>query len=181
MINIKNFHNQIVEIKEFQTSYVILKIENKLLRFDFKKKKEAYLKQKEIGILGFYENHPLLINYNESFHEVFINSKLEDPEMFIEDIKNIINEMTEGWKDWKDYIEFNTGINYQTFLQNIYKGSGKLLNAPFSMVAKIETICEKHNVKVSYFGEKRIYKNQLVLINNQFIIAEEFSYKSIYM
>lgn len=171
MIKIENFNNKTVEIEAFQSTFIILKIENKLYRFDFKNKKEAFLKQKEIGKLTFHKNHPLLINHHESNLEVFINSKPENVEIFVEDIKNSIDEITKGWKNWKDYIEANT---YEIFFQNIQKGSGIMLKAPFSIVESIEKICEKHNVKISYFGEKKIIPHELIMINNQFVIAEEF-------
>ncbi|SHL91444.1 hypothetical protein [Chryseobacterium polytrichastri] len=175
MIKIENFNNKTVEIEAFQSTFIILKIENKLFRFNFKNKKEAFLKQKETGVLAFHEYHPLLVNHNESNLEVFINSKPENIEMFIEDFQKSIDEITKGWKNWKDYFEINIGITYDIFLQNIRQGSGIILKAPFSIVESIERICEKHNVKMSYFGEKKITPHQLIMINNQFVIAEEFN------
>lgn len=175
MMKIENFNNRIVETEAFQSTFIILKIDSKLFRFDFKNKKEAFLKQKEIGQLTFHENHPLLVNHNESNLEVFINSKPENIELFVEDIQKSINEITKGWRNWKDYFEINIGITYDIFLQNIQKGSGIILKAPFSIVESIERICEKHNVKMSYFGEKKITPHQLIMINNQFVIAEEFN------
>lgn len=173
MVNIEKFHNKFVEIEKFQSTYLILKVENNLFRFNFKNKKEALLKQKELGKLFFYEQHPLLINHNENNLEVFINSKPENSEAFVQDLKSSI-EITKGWRNWKDYIEINTGINYQIFLQNIQKGSGKILKAPFSIIESIEKTCDKHHVKIKYLGEKTITPHQLIMINNQFVIAEKF-------
>ncbi|KFF23967.1 hypothetical protein [Chryseobacterium vrystaatense] len=175
MTKIENFHNKVVEIEQFQSTFIILKIENNVFRFDFKHKKEAFLKQKGQGTLTFYEQHPLLINHNENNLEVFINSKPENAEQFIEDLKNSIDEITKGWRNWKDYIEINTGIDYPIFLQNIQKGSGKILTAPFSIIKSIEKTGAKHDVKIKYFGEKITTSNQLIIINNQFIIAEKFN------
>ncbi|PIF47323.1 hypothetical protein CLU96_4374 [Chryseobacterium sp. 52] len=176
MIKIENYDNKIVEIEKIQSTYIILKMDNKLFRFDLKNKKEAFLKQKESGKLTFYEDHPLLINHNESNLEVFINSKPENLEMFINDLKNSIDEITKGWRNWKDYIEINTGIHYQLFLQNVQKGSGKILKAPFSVIENIEKICDQHHVKIKYFGEKVMTPHQLIMINNQFVIAEKFNF-----
>ncbi|KPH12593.1 endonuclease/exonuclease/phosphatase family protein [Chryseobacterium sp. ERMR1:04] len=175
MIKIENFNKKKVEIEAFQSTFIILKIENKLFRFDFKNKKEAFLKQKDTGVLAFHEHHPLLVNHSENNLEVFISSKPENIEMFIEDIKNSIDEITKGWRNWKDYFEINIGITYDIFLQNIRQGSGIILKAPFSIVESIERICEKHNVKITYFGEKKTTPHQLIMINNQFVIAEEFN------
>ncbi|SHE62135.1 hypothetical protein SAMN02787100_0471 [Chryseobacterium sp. OV279] len=175
MVNIEKFHNKFVEIEKFQSTYLILKVENNLFRFDFKNKKEAFLKQKESGKLFFYEQHPLLINHNENNLEVFINSKPENAEAFVQDLKNSIDEITKDWRNWNDYIEINTGIDYLIFLQNIQKGSGKILKAPFSIVENIEKMRSKHHVKIKYFGEKIITPHQLIIINNQFIIVEKFN------
>jgi hypothetical protein len=174
-MKIANFNNEIVEIEEFQTTFIILKIGNELFRVDFKNKKEAFLKQKEIGQLTFHEHHSLLINHNESHIEVFINSKPENIEMFVEDIKNSIEEITKGWRNWTDYIEINTGINYKIFLQNIQEGSGKLLKVPFSIVENIKETCKKHHVNITCFGEEKITPHQLIMINNQFVIVEKFN------
>lgn len=165
MNTIKDFNNQIVKIHDFQSTFLILEWEDNLYRFNFKNKKQAYLKQKETGKLKFYEQHPLLINYNESNHEIFLNSKPEFPEQYIEDIEFYINESVKEWRTWKDYIEIDTGINYNTFLQNIQKGSGKLLKAPFSIVEKIHELSEKSNIKISSFGEKTSTQHQLIMIN----------------
>lgn len=174
MNKIKDFNNRIVTIHDFQSTFLILEWEHSLYRFNFKKKKEAYLKQKEMGKLKFYEQHPLLINYNESNHEVFLNSTPEFPEKYIKNIELCISESLKGWRNWRDYIEIDTGINYNIFLQNIQKGSGKLLKAPSSIVEKIHAVSEKGNIKISCFGEKTSIQHQLIVINNQYIIAEEF-------
>ncbi len=83
-------------------------------------------------------------------------------------------KILQGYRDWKDYIEIDNGINYDIFLQNSHKGSGKLMKATFSMIEKLQEISEKHKVKTSYFGKKASFQNQLIMINNQYIIAEEF-------
>lgn len=175
MVKIENLHHKVVEIEQFQSTFITLKFENKVFRFDFKNKKEAYLKQKGQGTLTLYDQHPLLINHNENNLEVFINSKPENVKEFIEDLKNTVDDLTKGWRNWKDYIEINTGIHYETFLHNIEKGSGKIMKAPFSIVENIEKLCDKHQVRIKYFGEKTITPHQLLMINNQFIIAEKFN------
>ncbi|MGV0923928.1 hypothetical protein [Empedobacter tilapiae] len=174
MIEIETFQNKQIEIKDFKTTYIVLKFNNELFRFDFKGKKEAFLKQRENGILKFYIEHPLLLNYNESNLEVFINSKPENHNEFINDIEQTINKSLQGWRNWKDYIEINTGINFEIFNKNVENGTGKLLSAPISIIEKIELICDKHNVKIKTFGKKQTFKNELIFINNQFIIAEKF-------
>jgi len=173
-ITIENLQNKEVYIEDFKTTFIILNVENTLLRFDFKNKREALLKKKESGKLKLYTEHPLLINHNQSNLDVFINSKPANPDVFIEEIKKNIETATGGWRNWEDYIEINTGIDIQTFIRNIKNGSGKLLNAPFSIVENIEQICEKHQVKLKSFGDKTVFHHKMIIINNQFVIAEKF-------
>jgi hypothetical protein len=52
------------------------------------------------------------------------------------------------------------------------KASGKLLKAPFSIVENIKEICKKYNANTASFGEEKITPHQLIIINNQFVIAE---------
>ncbi|MDQ8143038.1 hypothetical protein [Chryseobacterium sp. CFS15] len=174
MDKIINFQDQIVEIQDFQSTYIILRYQERLYRFDFINKKEAFLKQKEIGNFSFYQLHPLLINYNESMYDVFLNSKPECPNKFIEDIKYSINYIIQEWRSWKSYIEFDSGITYDVFLQNLHKGSGKLMRVPISIMEKLKELTDQNNIKISYFGEKNFSQNQLIMINNQYIIAENF-------
>lgn len=175
---IEQFHNKTVKIEDFQTTYIILTIDNKTFRFDFKNKKESIIKKKETGILTLYREHPLLINYNETYCETYINSAPENIALFIEDFKKTIDERIKGWRHWKDYINIKTGINEDIFLQNIQKGSGKLLNAPFSVVEKLEKVCSKHHVLIRHFGDKIIKPHQLLMIDNQFVIAEDFIFRN---
>ncbi|MFP3596756.1 hypothetical protein [Chryseobacterium sp. SIMBA_029] len=171
---IEQFHNRTVKIEDFQTTYIILAIDNNMFRFDFKNKKESIIKKKENGILTLYREHPLLINHNETY----INSAPEKIDLFVDDIQKSIEESLKGWRHWKDYIKIKTGIDEQIFLQNIQKGSGKLLNAPFSVLEKLEKVCSKHHVLIRHFGDKIIKPHQLLMINNQFVIAEDFIFRN---
>lgn len=171
---IKDFHEQTVEILDFQTTYLVVQLNNVSSRFDFKNKKEAFLKYKTKGTFRYYTHHPLLINHNESSHEVFINSKPEDAETFIADLRTSFHEITEGWRNFEDYIESKSEIFDSVFNKNISKGSGKILTVPLSLLAETERICQKHHIKMTAFGGKKITQNELIMIDQQFIIAEQF-------
>lgn len=174
MITIEDLNNKNVGIKDFNSTYLTLEFGKELIRFDFTEKKEAFIKQKNNGVLRVYNKHPLLLNYNENNLEVYINSSPKNVESFIEDVENTINKFLKGWRSWKNYIEESTGINYEVFTQNVKNGRGKFLKAPFSIVDEIEKVCEKHNVKIKSFGDKKIYENKLIMVNNQFVIAKDF-------
>lgn len=176
---IEHFQNKTVEIEGFQTTFIVLKVENTSIRFDFKNKKESFIQHKQTGILTFHTQHPLLINHNESYCEMYINSKPENPDLFVKDLENSINETAEGWRHWKEYIEIKTGINELVFFQNIQKGSGKLLYAPFSIIDRVEKVFERHHVAFSSFGKKIRTLNKLLMINDQFVITEDFVFRTL--
>lgn len=175
---INELNNKVVEIADFQTTYIVLKADNKLYHFDFRNKKEFCLKSKETGTLKFYNNHPLLINHNEDLYEIFLSSRPKDENIFIKNIEEIIAESTMGWRTWKDYIELDTGVTYEIFLGNLKKGSGKLMKFPFSIFEKFKYYCEINDIKISFFEHKAASRCSLIFINNQFVIAEQFKLKT---
>jgi hypothetical protein len=93
---IEQLQNKTVKIEDFQTTYIILAIDNKTFRFDFKNKKESFIKKKEIGVLALYKQHPLLINHNETYCETYINSAPEKIDLFVDDIQKSIEEGVEA-------------------------------------------------------------------------------------
>lgn len=173
-MKIEDLNNKVVKIENFKTTFITLNFENEIYRFNYVDKKEAFLKQNKEGILKSYSEHPLLINYNENFLEIFINSSPLNSEAFIEEIKYSINKRIENYRDWKNYINLNTGINFKIFEENIKNGNGKILYAPISIVENIEKICDKYNVKIKVFGEKVYSTNKLIVIGDQYIICKDF-------
>ena len=77
-MTINDLNNQVVRINDFNTNYITLNFENINYRFDFLGKKEAFLKEKNECKLLLFSDHPLLIDYNESFLEIFLNSKKQN-------------------------------------------------------------------------------------------------------
>ena len=171
---IRHFQDQTVKILDFQTTYLVIQLNDVPARFDFKNKKEAFLKYKTKGTFRYYTHHPLLMDHNESQHEVFINSKPEDAETFIADLRTSFYEVTKGWRKFEDYIESKSENFDSVFNKNIRKGSGKILTVSSSLLAETEKICQKHDIKITSFGNKKMTQNDLIMIDQQFIIAEQF-------
>ena len=176
-MEIENLSNRNVKIEDYQSTFIVLNVEGEILRFDFIKKVEFRLNKGTFGKLKYFENHPLLIDYNENFVETFINSKPEKSEKFIEDIKLAIEKQTLGWRNWKDYVIDTNLFKYETFVKNINDGSGKLLKAPFLITQSVIKVCEMHNVKTKSFGSELKTENyKLIAIESDFVIAKEFKF-----
>lgn len=123
-----------------------------------------------------FSDYPLLIDYNESLLEIFLNSKPQNIAFFLENIEGIIHNRVQGFRKLKDYLN-KSNLDFETFLKNINEGNGKCLNAPFSIINEIEKFFIESNIKFKTFGEPKKFKNQLLILDNQFVIATEFKLK----
>lgn len=174
-MEIEILNNQIVKIENYQATFIILNVDGEIIRFDFIKKVEFRLNKGTTGKLKYFENHPLLIDYNENFVETYINSKPENSEKFIEEIKVTIDKKTLGWRNWKDYFVDGDFFTYENFVKNINDGSGRFLKAPFLINQDVIKVCEKYNVKTKSFeNELKTENYKLIIIENDFVIAKEF-------
>ena len=176
-MEIENLKNKTVKIENYQSTFIVLNIEGEISRFDFIKKAEFRLNKGTIGKIEYFENHPLLIDYNENYLEIFINSKPNNTELFIKEMKLAIEEKTLGWRNWTDYFVEKHFFTFEHFLKNINDGSGKLLKAPYLITQNVREVCEKHNVKIKIFGNELKTENyKMIMIENDFVIASEFKF-----
>lgn len=176
IVNITDIQNKTVQVDNYQATFLTLKADGKLFRFDFIDKKEFNLKKGTSGRLNLFEIHPLLIDYNENSVTTYINSKPENVDRFVADLKNALNEITQGWRNWTKYVE-DRAINFtvDTFLNNIKAGAGKLLEAPFSITQKAIEVCSNHNVATKIIGNELKQDNfKLICIADNYVIAKEF-------
>lgn len=175
-MNIKEFQNKTVQVDNYQATFLTLKIDDKLFRLDLIDKKEFNLKKGTCGKFNIYETHPLLIDYNENIVTTYINSKPVHFDNFVADFENAINEISKGWRNWTKYVKDNN-INFtiDTFLNNVKHGTGKLLEAPFSITQKVIEVCNNHNVETKSFGITLKQDNfKLIIIADNYVIAREF-------
>ncbi len=181
MVNIVDLQNKIVQVDNYQATFLTLKIDGQQIRFDLIDKMEFNLKKGTRGQLKIYEAHPLLIDYNENTLTTYINSKPNHFESFISDFENAINEITGGWRDWTSYVQDrNINFTVDTFLDNVKSGTGKLLKAPFSITQKVVEICKKHHVATKVFGgELQRCSYKLIFIADNYVIAKEFRWHPI--
>lgn len=164
-------------LRDYQTTYLILQIENINYKIDFTDKKEFRLRKGDFGKLKYLDKHPLLLDYNEKIADIYINSIADNAEILVNDIKDAIDSITLGWRNWKRYLTNKNSISqFDVFLKNIKNGNGKLLEVPISIIQRVVEVCNKHNVLTKTFAyELRQYNHKLILINDDYVIAKEFS------
>ena len=169
-MNIKDIQNKTVQVDNYQATFLTLKIDDQLFRFDLIDKKEFSLKKGTQGHLNIFEIHPLLIDYNENSLTTYINSKPDHFDNYLADFENAINEITKGWRNWTNYL-----LDRDIFLNNVKSGTGKLLEAPISITHKVVDICNKHSVATKTFGDELKRNNyKLIFIADNYVIAKEF-------
>jgi hypothetical protein len=175
-MNIKEIKNKTVQVDNYQATFLTLKIDDQLFHFDLIDKKEFNLKKGTRGKFSIYEKHPLLIDYNENIVTTYINSKPDNFDNFVADFESAINEITEGWRSWTNYVtDRNINFTVNNFLSNVKAGTGKLMEAPFSITQKVIKVCKKHNVAIKTFGNESKQDNfKLIFIADNYVIAKEF-------
>lgn len=175
-MNISDIQNKTVQVDNYQATFLTLKIDDQLYRFDFIDKREFNLRKGTHGQFSIYETHPLLIDHNENIVTTYINSKPDNFDNFVTDFENAINEITEGWRNWTNYVQDrNIKFTVDTFLNNVKNGIGKLMEAPFSITQKVLKVCDKHNVETKTFGNELKQDNfKIIFIADNYVIAKEF-------
>ncbi|MBS1571205.1 MAG: hypothetical protein JST62_02260 [Bacteroidetes bacterium] len=174
-MNITELQDKIVQVVNYQATYLTLKYDTEILRFDFIDKKEFNLSKDKIGQLDFYETHPLLIDYNEEELTTFINTKPNDLDSFVKDFELAIDSITQGWRSWTKYVTNDSNFTVVNFFNNVKNGTGILLKAPFSITMEVNRICEKYGVMTKTLGgERKLDDFKLLLVDDNYVIAREF-------
>ncbi len=176
MIDILKYENKLVKIDNCQATLIKLIIDEELIRFDFVDKREFKLKKGTSGQLFIYNEHPLLLDYNENILTTYINSKPDHFDNFVEDFEKAINEITHGWRNWKSYVQDRfINLKLDTFINNVKNGTGILMEAPFSITQNAIKVCDKHKVATKTFGNELKKDNfKLIFIADNYVIAKEF-------
>lgn len=181
-MNIRDLQNKIAVIQKYQSTFMVLNVEDKLLRFDCIQKQEFKITTGDGGTLLFLDQHPLLLDYNEGFKKTYINSRPDSIDLFLEEFKIAIEELLDGWRNWTRYVT-NSSIRFSVdnFVNNVKNGTGQLSYAPCSINERILAVCRKYNVDTVSFGEdlKKEKYNLLTIGDNNYVIAKEFRFRSL--
>ena len=165
-----------VRIEICQTTFAILNVDERNVRIDYDDKEEFRLKKHESGVVHFYDEHPLLINYNEQSAETYINSRPDNVHELISEIKSCIDSITLGWRDWTTFFtDKMIHFSLEHFTHNIENGYGKLLDAPRSITERVVEACNNHKAETKVFFHKEpSYQCKLMMIENNYVIAKDF-------
>lgn len=175
-MEIQSLKNKNVEIEELQTTFIKIKVDGKIIRYNLSNRQESRLKKGKTGILKFYDEHPLLYDYSEKKIEIFINSSPTETKKFISELKETIEKRFLGFRTWEKFI-IDNGINFtmKTFIKNVEDGSGKLFIIPKCLEESINKVCYKYHVRTKAFDIISNPRNfKLITIGDNYIIASDF-------
>ncbi|MEO8404603.1 MAG: hypothetical protein ABI480_08415 [Chitinophagaceae bacterium] len=176
-MNIEDITDRIATIQSYQTTDVELEIEGSIYQIDFIDKQEFKLAKHVRGLVKIFNDHPLLIDYNQPSSTAYINSKAADPKQLAIEIKKAIEIITLNWRSWEDYItNKNLHYSFADFLQNLTEGNGLLINGPDVIVKAVIAVCEANDIKTTTFeNDISAASYKLLIIDDYYVIAKEFN------
>ena len=174
-MNIEELEGKEVTILNTQSTFVNIQTGTTILKVNFKGKVEFHLIKNTSGTLLLSHKSPLLIDHNEPWIEVFINSRPSDPDLLLSNIKSTIDAKTEGKRNWQNYVTKDSNFRFENFLRNIKEGNGLLLYAPVSIAKEVELVCKSHGVLTKSFNySEETDSKKLLSIGINYVIAKDF-------
>jgi hypothetical protein len=172
--------DEIVTIAVAQTTFAVLTTPKARFRIDFIDKAEAYLKPGMRGNFKSYSEHPLLLSYNSRLAEVYINSRPEDPEGLLAEIRKRIEAIFQGWRDWRCVLSGRRSAGEKQLKQNLRDGSGLLLpGAPTVVAQAVIEACTDYGASTYVLGDigntlPVASPSLLLVVGKGYVIAKEF-------
>jgi hypothetical protein len=165
----------IAKITYSQATYVLLDISGEVIRINFIRKKAFYLVKDGIGVFEIISKHPLLFDYNEPWATTYINSPAAKPAIFLQKMKDAIDNLTRKRQSWVNYIPKGYLPNREILSRNLTEGNGFLLRAPMTITDAITLLCEREEIQTKTFiSEARVIEHKLLLVGDCFVIAKGF-------
>jgi len=168
--------NELVTVAVAQTTFAVLTTPKARFRVDFIDKAEAYLKPGMRGNFKSYSEHPLLLNYSSPQAEVYINSRPQNPEGLLIEIRQRIEAVFQGWRNWQGVL---SGGEKQ-LRTNLIDGSGLLLpGAPAVIAQPVIDACTEYGASTYVRGNLGMAPPdtsafRLLLIGKGYVIAKDF-------
>ena len=173
---IEEFIGSIARVSYSQATYLILDFSGESLRINFIGKKAFHLVKDSKGTFDIHSTHPLLLDYNETWATTYINSPAPEPELFLQKLRAVIDNITSELRTWTSYIPKGYLHNQQVLLRNLTEGNGFLLNAPSRITEAVIALCDEHKVKTkTFFNQVAPLEHKILVVGNCFVIAENFS------
>ncbi len=171
---------ELVTVAVAQTTFAVLTTPKARFRIDFIDKAEAHLKPGMRGNFKSYSEHPLLLSYNSRLEEVYINSRPEDPEGLLAEIRKRIEAIFQGWRDWRYVLSGRKSAGEKQLKQNLLDGSGLLLpGAPPVVAQAVIEACTDYGASTYILGDigntlPVASPYFLLLIGEGYVIAKDF-------
>jgi len=168
--------DELVTVAVAQTTFAVLTTPKARFRIDFIDKAEAYLKPGMRGNFKSYSEHPLLLNYSSPQAEVYINSRPQNPEGLLIEIRQRIEAVFQGWRNWQCVL---SGGEKQ-LRTNLIDGSGLLLPGVPAVIAQpVIDACTEYGASTYVRGNLVMAPPdkldfQLLLIGKGYVIAKDF-------
>ena len=163
------------EILKTQTTYfdVVCSFEvetflSQNIRVHFRGKREFSLGKGKFSSLQLFDEHPLLIDYNEPIVRVHLASAVDDKQKFREELEHAANQVFDGWRSFERYLI----MPLDKFLEKSY---GVLVSAPKSFAEAVVKAGERSDVKlVLHEGYDQKGKWHVLLLDDWYVVADSF-------
>lgn len=156
-----------------QTTYVDLCIDSaatseKQYRIHFDHKQEFGLDQICFRSISLFEDHPLLLDYQEPTVDVHLDGLVSRKQSFAKSLDDLCQEVFDGWRGYEHYLN----LPLDTFLERPY---GLLLTGPKSFADRVIEIAPEFNVQL-FIRNKRKPKGifKTFLFDEMYVIAKDF-------
>ena len=141
-------------------------------RIHYKNKAEFHIPEKHFDKLQVLDVHPLLQQYQELRVELYFYEALAEPDSFLEECAQYVDEATSGWRNINEYI--NPHYNATDLLRSRH---GLFFRGPVSIARGIREIFESQSVRTSSIqGGVPNRSVRLLLMEPNYVIAEDFEF-----
>jgi hypothetical protein len=172
--------NQTVTVMVAQTTFTVLSTPEQRYRIEYLEKAEACLKPGMRGSLISCSAHPLLLSYNSRLVEVYVNSRPQDADGLLTEIRERIEAVFQGWRDWRCVLSGKGNAGEVQLRQNLLDGSGLLLpGAPALVAQAVIEACTEYGALTYVRGDIEnmlpvTSSFHLLLIDKGYVIAKGF-------
>ncbi|MDC0357945.1 hypothetical protein OAO01_03945 [Oligoflexia bacterium] len=137
-------------------------------RISFAGKKEFYLEEADFKGVSLKVEHPLLLDYQKPWRNIFISKKSATPEALTEQLQETIESFFGGWRHPNHYLK-----NPRMLLTN---GNGMLVRGPANLVELCSELLNaneiRHTILDSHNAEAESI--QALFLGPFYIVADSF-------
>lgn len=142
--------------------------ENSLWRISFSKRAERRVSDSTFTFVSFTNKHPILINYQENWSEIYVSNPCPNPNKIIEFIDHFVSQQTLGYRSANEYLN-NVAVNV------LSSGYGLLITAPNSIIAGVASYLQKESIVFMVLACNRVQHPEqfALLLGDEYIIASK--------